>query len=140
MNALRERWDAAVVVFNAGQVEQVAEDYAEDAEWITPRETYTGRGAILERLRADLAALPDRQINTLRCTEQGDTLVVEYQFVGTHTGPWPMPDGGQLAPTGRPVTFPVASVFTFAAGKITEHRMYHDRLSLLTQLGLLPTR
>lgn len=138
MGALREVWDAGVAMYNSGQVEQLGEGYTDDAVWITPRETYTGREAIFERVRTDLAAFPDRQIKTVRCTEEGDTFVAEYDFVGTHTGPWPMPDGSQLPPTGRQVTLPTASVFSFVDAKITEHRMYYDRLSIMIQLGLIP--
>lgn len=138
MSVIRDQWEAAVARLNAGQVEQIAEGYADDALWITPRGTYTGREAIRERLAAEFAAFPDQQIKTVRCTEEGDTFVVEYEVTGTHTGPWPMPDGRLLPPTGKQVAFPLVSVFSHLDGKITEHRMYYDRLTTTIQLGLLP--
>ena len=35
--------------------------------------------------------------------EQGDTFADEWTFVGTQTGPFRLPDGGELPPTGRRV-------------------------------------
>lgn len=139
MGALRELWEAGVDGYNAGKVEQLADGYADDAVWITPRGTYTGREAIMEEFRGEFAAFPDRQIKTVRCTEEGDTFVVEYEWVGTHTGPWPMADGSQLPPTGRQVTFTAANFMSVVDGKITELRQYYDRLPVMMQMGLLPT-
>jgi predicted ester cyclase len=78
-------------------------------------------------------------MKAVRCTEEGDTLVVEYQYTGTHTGPWPMPDGNQVPPTGRQTDFTGAAAYSMADGRITEHRDYSDRLTILMQLGLFPT-
>lgn len=137
MGALQELWEASLVEFNSGQIERVAERYADDAVWVTPGETLTGPAAVLARLRHDLTAFPDGRINTLNCAEAGDTLVAEYEFVGTHTGPWTMPDGSQRPATGAQVTIRAVSVHTIVDGKVMEHRMYADRLPIALQLNLL---
>lgn len=138
MGEVREQWDASVALFNAGEIEKMAEGYADDAVLIIPRGTYTGREAILEQVRAESAAFPDRQIRTINCTEAGDTFVAEYEVTGTNTGPWTMPDGTPVPPTGRPVTVRAVSVLTMVDGKLKENRQYYDRLPLMVAMGLLP--
>jgi ketosteroid isomerase-like protein len=82
-------------------------------------------------------AFPDGRIHGDRFVESGDVVVVEGRFTGTNTGPLDTP-AGQLPATGQPMELAFADVFRVADGKITEHRIYYDVLSMLGQLGLLP--
>lgn len=111
--------------------------YAEDAVEITPGGSNTGREAILKRVRGDRVALPDKRLTLRHLTVDDETAVMECEFVGTHTGPWPMPDGTELPPTGRQVTFPVVIVLDIHEGQATQSRTYFDQLPVLAQLGLV---
>jgi steroid delta-isomerase-like uncharacterized protein len=83
-------------------------------------------------------AFPDGRIHGDRFVESGDVVVVEGRFTGTNTGPLDTP-AGQLPATGQPMELVFADVFRTADGRITEHRIYYDVMSMLGQLGLLPT-
>jgi steroid delta-isomerase-like uncharacterized protein len=87
--------------------------------------------------RAFSRAFPDGRIHGDRFVESGDVVVVEGRFTGTNTGPLDTP-AGQLPATGQPMELAFADVFRVADGKITEHRIYYDSMSMLGQLGLLP--
>ena len=49
-----------------------------------------------------------------------------------------MPDGTELRPTGKQVTFPAVIVLVIHEGQATQSRTYFDQLPLLAQLGLFP--
>ena len=63
--------------------------------------TFAGRSAIRERLARDLTACPDAAYTVGSFVEQGDSFADEWTFAGTHTGPFLLPDGTQLPPTGK---------------------------------------
>jgi predicted ester cyclase len=82
-------------------------------------------------------AFPDGRLEGTRFVEQGDTVMVEGTFSGTHSGPL-VGAQGTVPPTGKRVALPFADVFRIANGKIVEHRIYYDQMAFLGQLGLLP--
>ena len=105
---------ASLELWNNGDFDKVQTLIADDLVWVHPAFSLTGSEAILNRYRADLAAFPDRRINVTKWVEEGDTVVVEYEFAGTHTGPYSMPDGGELAPTGQRMTVRAVDIFELA--------------------------
>jgi len=142
MGRARQLIEQAIELFNAGDLERLTPMYAEDAVEITPRGQFQGRTAIGERLRAERAAFPDQHMKPLVWVEEGDTVVVEYTWTGTHTGPAPLPDGAVLPPTGEQLTLAVVSVFQLRGDETVAHRMYWDQLPAMLQLGVvtLPER
>ncbi len=133
----RELVEGSIELYNSGDIDSLAALYSEDAVEHTPRDSYTGRPAIYERLRGDRSAFPDKRITVRHLIVEGDRAVMEYDWSGTHSGPLPMPDGSEMPPTGQRLAFPVVSVFDVRDGKTTEHRMYFDQLQVLVQLGLM---
>ena len=63
---------------------------------------------------------------------QGDTVVIEWEWRGTHKG-----EIFGIPATDREVELRGASLFTLKDGQITFERDYWDRLALLRQLGQL---
>ena len=78
-------------------------------------------------------------IHCLRALEdEGDTVVEQARYTGTHTGTWRNPNGVEIPATGKTVDFPFAGVFRVTDGKISSIRIYYDQIEVLTQLGLMP--
>ncbi len=98
--------------------------------------TVHGLEPFREYLETLKRAVPDaRAVVERRCSD-GDTVIVEGRFVGTHTGPLATPDG-DIAPTGAAVDLRFADVSRVRDGKIVSYHTYYDQLSLLAQLGAM---
>ncbi len=65
---------------------------------------------------------------------EGDKLVERYTYRGTHKRPWK-----GLRPTGKAVTFTATVTYRIVDGKVVEAWQNADNLSVLQQLGLLPS-
>jgi predicted ester cyclase len=84
---------------------------------------------------AFFTAFPDATITADRVVEQGDVVVVEGHYSGTHTGPL-LGAQGEVPPTGRDMSLPFCDVYVLRDGKIVAHHVYYDQVKLLGQLGL----
>jgi steroid delta-isomerase-like uncharacterized protein len=83
----------------------------------------------IDLLAHTVTAFPDVQISVQRWVVDGDTVVTEELFEGTHREPF-----AGLAPTGRRVRIPVVHVSRVAGGRIIERVAYHDSAAILRQL------
>ena len=83
-------------------------------------------------------AAPDRASRDVVLFAEGDHVVEEARYTGTHTGTWLAADGAEIPPTGRTLDFPFVGVFRVENGKISAIRIYYDQIEVLTQLGLMP--
>jgi steroid delta-isomerase-like uncharacterized protein len=138
MSANRKLLDRYVELYNAGDLDAVMELYAEDAIQLMPEGTFEGRSSIRERLARDLDACPDVTHTVESFVEQGDAFADEWTFVGTHSGPFALPDGSQLAPTGKRVEIRGMEFVQVRDGKIVIDNLYYDNMAVLAQLGLVP--
>jgi len=138
VSAKRDEYERRIQLYNAGDVEGVANSFTEDAIVVTPIGTAEGRAAILEFLRGDKAAFPMRNVTIDVIVEQGDTIAAEYTSVATNTGPLVMPDGTELPPTGKQIETKGMELVQLRDGKIAVHHMYWDNMAVARQLGLLP--
>jgi ketosteroid isomerase-like protein len=57
---------------------------------------------------------------------------------GTHDGTLVMPDGSEVAATGRRLDAPYFASFDVRDGRLSSQLIYFDRMLLAEQLGLLP--
>lgn len=80
---------------------------------------------------------PDRMIELTTLVGDDRYAVEEGRFTGTHTGTLRTP-GGDIAPTGRTVTFAYAAVCRLEDDRIVSFRRYFDAAEVLVQLGVLP--
>jgi steroid delta-isomerase-like uncharacterized protein len=138
MSANEELLEHYVARYNAGDLDAVMDLYAEDAVQIMPEGTFEGRSAIRERLARDLVACPDIAWTVLSFVEQGDTFADEWSFVATHTGPFQLPDGSELPPTGKQVELRGMELVEVRDGKIVVDNLYYDNMAVQAQLGLIP--
>jgi steroid delta-isomerase-like uncharacterized protein len=138
MSSNRKAYERWVQLYNAGDLEGLADSFTEDAILVTPDGTAQGRAAILEVLSRDKAAFPERHVTIDVIVEQGDTIAGEWTWVGTHTGPLVMPDGTEVPPTGKPVELKGMELAQMRDGKIAVHHGYWDNMAVAQQLGLLP--
>ena len=75
---------------------------------------------------------PQYRLKAEDVIEQGDKVVVRALFSGTHKG-----DFNGIPATGRSVDLPFIIIYRFDGGKITEHWLEANHLTLLTQLGVI---
>jgi steroid delta-isomerase-like uncharacterized protein len=83
-------------------------------------------------------AAPDRASRDVVLFAEGDHVVEQARYTGTHTGTWRNPDGGEIPATGKKLDFPFVGVFRVEDGKIRSIRIYFDQVEVFTQLGLVP--
>src|SRR5262245_31882401 len=101
MSTNRQLLDTYVALYNAGDLDGVIDLYAEDSVQGMPDGVYEGRHAIHERLAQELTAFTDVLHTVVSFVEQGDAFCDEWTFAGTHAAPLLLPDGTELAPTGK---------------------------------------
>lgn len=78
-------------------------------------------------------AFPDLRVTIEEQIADDDKVATRKTFEGTHRAPFL-----GIEATGRPVRFEVIDILTVRSGKIREHRVVADQLTLLRQLGALP--
>jgi predicted ester cyclase len=83
--------------------------------------------AVAEKFRA---AFPDVRLEVEALVAEGDLVVARWTIIGTHTGAW-----GDVAPTGRSVSFAGVNFFRIADQQIAEIWNVRDDLGLREQLG-----
>jgi predicted ester cyclase len=130
--------DRYVERYNARDLDGCMDLYAKDAVQLMPDGLFEGRDVIRERLTQELAAFPDIEWGLLSYVEQGDAFADEWTFAGTHTGTLLLPDGTELAPTGKRVEVRGMELVRMRGDKIVVDNLYYDNLSVAVQLGLVP--
>ncbi len=86
-------------------------------------------------------AFPDIQVNVKSSVLEGSKIVNEIESNGTHEGLMALPDGEELAPTGKSVKM-LSSHFLEVNedGLISEERRYYDIAGIMYQLGVLESK
>ena len=138
MSAHKQLLDRYVERYNAGDLDAVMDLYADDAVQLMPDGTFEGRSTIRERLAQELNGFSDVAHRVESFVEEGDAFADEWTFVGTHTGPFALPDGTRLAPTGRRVELRGMEFVQVRDGKIVVDNLYYDTMAVAVQLGLVP--
>jgi steroid delta-isomerase-like uncharacterized protein len=137
MNANRKLLDRYVERYNASDLDGVMNLYAEDAVQVMPDGTYEGWSAVRDRLAQEMNGFTELNHTVRSFVEQGELFADEWTFVGTHTGPFRLPDGRELPPTGRRVEIRGMEVVRVRDGKIVLNSLYYDNVASLAQLGLM---
>ena len=124
--------EACRVIWSEGQLDRIAEFYAEDFVADYPM---TDWGEGLEGIRALASGIrvgfPDYHEEIVHLVDGGDLIAVELRLSATNTGPL-----GSHPPTMRRVTFRDMTLLRIRDGKIVEQRGLTDHASLFAQLDL----
>lgn len=140
MNDARQVLERAIEYWNAGDREAWATLYAEDVLYEAPGGQRISGLADLKEMYFDalLTAAPDRVSRDVVLFVDGDHVVEQARYVGTHTGLLRNPNGVEVPPTGKSFDFPFVAIFQVEEEKIRSIRIYYDQIELLSQLGLMP--
>ena len=129
----------SIAAFNRGDLERGVAHYAENAEVIDPTGKHVGRSQILASQKVWHTAFPDAKGEVTNQLADGDQVLTEVTFRGTHTGPLAGPNGMTVPATNKKIDMHVAFVDWFKGGKIQRERSYFDLAGLMQQLGVTPT-
>ncbi len=79
------------------------------------------------------ASFPGYQLKAEDMIAEGDDVFVRANFSGVHKG-----DLMGIAPTGKEVSITLALTYHIENGKIADHFMLADMLTLMQQIGAIP--
>jgi steroid delta-isomerase-like uncharacterized protein len=83
------------------------------------------------------AAMPDAHMQVVRAVESGDEVFVSGRFKGTHQGDLISPQG-TIPASGNSLDLPYADYFRVEGGRIVEHEVVWDSMTMMAQLGAVP--
>jgi steroid delta-isomerase-like uncharacterized protein len=139
MNDAKRVLEQAIDSWNARDRNAWAALYAEDVVYEAPGgQRISGLQDLGEKyFDALVTAAPDRVSSDVVLFADGEYVVEQARYVGTHTGPLRSPDGTEVPPTGKHFDFAFVGIFRVQGGKITTIRIFYDQIELLMQLGLI---
>src|SRR5258706_924708 len=124
--------------FNAHDMEAVARDAAPDIELTSPGGIQVkGPQATKEYNQNWVRAFPDARVEAKQIFSQGNAVIVEGVFTGTHDGTLKTPMGDVPA-TGRKVKGDFIQIFEVDRGLVKRNHLIFDQVQLMTQLGMAP--
>jgi steroid delta-isomerase-like uncharacterized protein len=100
-------------------------------ELIATGEVYDGEAAVRDYYANTRAAFPDQRNEVIAFHHADDGVIVEFDLLGTHTGPL-----AGMAATGRDFRCRMVAFFLFDGDRIDCERVYFDSATILRQLGL----
>jgi steroid delta-isomerase-like uncharacterized protein len=121
--------------YNQGNVESAERFFAATYVHHDPASPHVrGRDGLKQVVRAFLAGCPDLHITIDQLLAEGDMVTKRWTYHATHTG-----DLAGLPPTGKRIAMSGLELFRLEGGKIVECWLGYDNLSLMHQLGIIPT-
>jgi predicted ester cyclase len=98
------------------------------------REPIKGKDAFVEDNIAFARVFSDLRAEITNIFGQDDWVCIQGIMTGTHTGPFTLYNGTQIAPTGNSIRIPICNVIKLKDGKIAEVHEYFDQMTFMTQL------
>jgi steroid delta-isomerase-like uncharacterized protein len=140
MSEAKQVLEQAISRWNATDRDGWAALYADDVVYEAPGgQRISGLANLKEKyFDALVTAAPDRLSTDIVLIADGDHVVEQARYIGTHTGPLRSPEGVEIPPTGKRFDFPFVGIFRVEGGKIRSISIYYDQIELFTQLGLMP--
>jgi predicted ester cyclase len=124
--------------FNAHDLEAMSRDAAPDIEATAPGDVkLKGPQALKEYNQNFITAFPDARVEAKNIFTQGNTVIVEGVFTGTHDGTLKTPMGDVPA-TGRKVRGEFVQIVEVDRGLVKRDSLLYDQVQLMTQLGMAP--
>jgi predicted ester cyclase len=127
-----------IEAYNAKDIAAGVALFGAEAEVSMPGRALKGQDAVREFYEREFAAFPDARMTLLDEAVSGSTAFAELSWSGANTGPYHLPTGETLAPTGKKATLKFVTVATIENDHLTAFHAYWDSMDLLRQLGLIP--
>jgi steroid delta-isomerase-like uncharacterized protein len=140
MSEAKKVLEQAVELWNATDRDGWAALYTDDVVYEAPGGSRISGLADLKEKYFDalVTAAPDRRSRDVILFADGNHVVEQARYTGTHTGTWRNPDGAEVPATGKKLDFAFVGIFRVEDGKISSIRIYYDQIEVFTQLGLMP--
>jgi steroid delta-isomerase-like uncharacterized protein len=119
-----------------GDLKALSACFADACMTTTPAGTFD-KAQHEEFFGAFKTAMPDAHMQIVRAVESGDEVFVSGRFKGTHQGDFVSPQG-TIPASGNSLDLPYADYFRVEAGKIVEHEVVWDSMTMMAQLGAAP--
>ncbi|MEV8631377.1 ester cyclase [Streptosporangium sp. NPDC051023] len=129
---VRDRYNAA---FNLHDLDALLRTVSPAGVTVSPEGLSQGHEELASYLEEFWEAFPDIHTVVVESFDVGDVAIDELVMVGTHKGPYMLPDGQVIEATGRPVALRCCYVCTIENGLIVSLRLYFDQSELRAQLG-----
>ena len=102
-------------------------------EIIPTGDVFDGEAEVMAYFDESRTAFPDQRNRLIALHHADDAIIVEFELMGTHRGPF-----RGLPPTGRAFANRTLAIFAFAEGtdRIVCERVYFDSAAILRQLGI----
>ncbi len=94
--------------------------------------TFAGRETIAKWYTELFTAFPDLAPTVVNRYHDGDVIIDEVSFTGTHDGAFL-----GIRATGKPINVAASIVYEFADGEIVRESAYWDVATMLVQMGVL---
>ena len=122
--------------FNKHNLKFLDEIFSKDAISHDPSQPNLGRGpeGARESMQVYTTAFPDSKIVIEREIAEGDYVVQHLRASGTHSGPL-----GNIPATGKKTDVTGVITSKLQDGKVVETWSLWDQLSLMQQIGVVPT-
>ena len=135
----REAFEKGTATFNAHDLDGFAEVLADDVVFKAPGGMHgEGKAACAAFFGSWFDAFPNARVEVEAVHIFDDVAIEEGTFTGTQNGVLRGPSG-DIPPTGRSVEVDYIQVLRFRGGKHVSFNLMLDRLTMLEQLGLVPT-
>jgi predicted ester cyclase len=134
MGGPREILERAISVWNGHDISGWVEQFADDAEFSGPNFKISGSEAAQMFYSVWHDAFPDNQVRSVAIYEDGDTVILQGVFEGTHTGTFGIPEQSPIEATNQKVSIPFAQINTVRNGKVKGLTGFFDLGGLMSQL------
>ena len=114
---------------NNKEIDVIESMLADDFEYVVPSTREQDWEGLKRVIAADTSGVPDAIFSIRRLVAEGDTVIAEYIWSGTHTGEYM----GYPA-TNKRVTLPVVDIHEFEDGKVKLWIDYFNTIVLEQQL------
>lgn len=129
-------WTRAWHAIEGDRMDELGELFSPDAELQTSSASGSGVEYVQRVFSRHRESYPDlrHEVVSVIGDPSGQSVAVEMVFSGTHCGTLRHPDGGEIPPTGRRLTWQATDHVRVADGRIVSWHAYFDRLAMLQQL------
>jgi steroid delta-isomerase-like uncharacterized protein len=100
-------------------------------EIVPTGDVYDGEAEVRAYFDETRRAFPDQRNRLVRLHHADDAVIVEFDLMGTHRGPF-----RALPATGRSFTCRTLAIFEFEDDRLVCERVYFDSATILRQLGI----